>query len=80
MRTPFKDKNGKVLCVGDKIKVPDNPDIAPYDTGIIIYKPNHCITRLCKTYTDFLFSGSLSITPMDFYKSDEIELMVDVEV
>ena len=67
MKTGFFAKDGSMLCVGDKIKVPDNPDIAPWDIGIIEYRPNHGITRLMGTQTDFLFVGQLSITPLDFY-------------
>lgn len=67
METGIRAIDGTMLCVGNRIRVPDNPDIAPWDEGVIEHRPNHGITRFMETETDFLFVGKLSITPLDFY-------------
>jgi len=67
METGFLAEDGSMLYVGDKVRVLDNPDIVPYDDGVIEFRPNHGITRLMETNTDFLFVGRFSETPLDFY-------------
>ena len=53
MEIGFLAKDGSMLHVGDRIRVPDNPDIVPWDEGIIEYRSNHGITRWMETNTDF---------------------------
>jgi len=62
------DKDGRELFVGDKIRVPDNPDIVPYDDGIIV-KNNGLFDKKF----EFVFEGRVGIFPLEYYKNDEIE-------
>ncbi len=66
--TGFVDKNERHLFVGDKIRVPDNPDIVPWDEGTII-ELRHLFDESCK----FIFLGRVGIFPLSCYKSCEIE-------
>lgn len=63
-----------MLFVGDKIKVPDNPDIVPWDIGVIKHMPN---SNACGLFADkncdFVFFGQVGIFPLSIYKANEIE-------
>jgi len=70
----MKDKNGTEISPGDKVRVPDNPEICPVDTGTV---------RLGKSpwsdsgKDELMFYGQLSIRPMSFFESNEIEILTD---
>lgn len=68
--TGFKANDDSELFVGDWIKVPDNPDIAPWDIGMIIENETKYGWEM--NYK-FLFVGQLSIAPLEYYKKEEIE-------
>ncbi len=66
------DKNGLPLFVGDKIRVPDNPDIVPYDHGIIKQGREGEFG-----YDGFWFSGQVGMFPLSCYEDFEIEKLDD---
>lgn len=71
------DKHGIEIKAGDKIRVPDNPDVAPIDVGtVFLEKACFSLRNLNPSDADELvFHGRLSITPMSFYKPNEVEII-----
>ncbi len=65
--TGYHDKNGMELRLGDRIKVPDNPDISPYDIGYITYQLSGVpFAPLNEMQIQFTFFGQLSIIPLSW--------------